>query len=75
MREIPDNWSDRIPRGVSPKRQTDLFRSAFHDGLPKSGFTCMGDPLSPGGSPRPLELAQRCRYARLTEGGVLQTVF
>ena len=74
MREIPENWSERIPKNVSPKRQTALFRGAFHEGLLESGFACMGDPLLLGYAPRPIELAQMCRYARLTVGGVLQTV-
>ena len=75
MREIPDSWSERIPRRVSPKQQATLFRRVFHEGLLKNGFTCMGDPLARTANPSPRELAQMCRYARLTDDGVLQTVF
>lgn len=74
MREVPSDWSERVPKGISPKRQVVFFRKAFHDGLLTNGFTCLGEHDSEEKRPSAMALLDMCRYFRITKEGILQTV-
>ena len=74
MRELPSEWSDRVPKGISPKRQVVLFRKAFHEELIANGFVSMRDLDFEEKNPSAVALLDMCRYFRFTQEGILQTV-
>ena len=74
MVRIPDTWSDRIPKNISPKRQVECFRKAFHQGLTEHGFYCVGSELPEEKKPRAQTLLNLCRYYRPVNRDLLQIV-
>ena len=74
MVKIPDTWSDRVPKNISPKRQVQCFHKAFHQELTEHGFLCVSDKLPEGKRPSAHSLVDLCRYYRLVDRDLLQVV-
>lgn len=74
MVKIPDTWSDRIPKNISPKRQVRYFRQAFHQLLTEHGFFCVSNEMPEEALPRPHALADMCRYYRVVNRDLFQIV-
>ncbi len=74
MRSIPDSWSDRIPKHISPKRQVMCFHRLFHEELLKHGFVCEVDQPFSDKNPDFFRLLRSCRYYRIICHEYLQIV-
>ena len=74
MVKIPDTWSDREPKNISPKRQVVCFRKAFHEELTKRGFFCASSEMPEEKRPSAQSLVDLCRYYRLVHRDLLQVV-
>ena len=74
MRSIPQEWSNRIPQRISPKKQVELFRDTFHFKLLEHGFICDGETTPTEKNPSALSLLHLCRYYRVLNGTMLQMV-
>ena len=74
MVKIPDTWSDRVPKSISPKRQVLCFRKAFHEELTAHGFSCAGAGMPEEKRPSAQSLVDLCRYYRLVDRDLLQVV-
>jgi len=74
MVKIPDTWSDRVPKNISPKRQVQCFHKAFHQELTEHGFFCVGSEMPEEKRPSAQSLMNLCRYYRLVDRDLLQVV-
>ncbi|MBR3107584.1 MAG: hypothetical protein IKH30_10460 [Clostridia bacterium] len=74
MRPIPDSWSDRVPKHISPKRQVMCFHRSFHEELLKQGFVCEVDQPFADKNPDFFRLLQACRYYRIIGHELIQIV-
>ena len=74
MVKIPDSWSDREPKNISPKRQALCFHKAFHQELTERGFFCVSDRLPEEKRPSAQTLVDLCRYYRPVGRDLLQIV-
>lgn len=74
MVKIPDTWSDRVPKNISPKRQVQCFHKAFHQELTEHGFFCVASEMPEEKKPSAQSLMNLCRYYRLVGRELLQVV-
>ena len=74
MVKIPDTWSDRVPKNISPKRQAQCFHKAFHQKLIEHGFFCVSSEVPEEKKPSAQSLMNLCRYYRLVDRDLLQVV-
>ena len=74
MRLIPDSWSDRVPKHISPKRQVLCFHRFFHEELLKHGFISEVDQPFADKNPDFFRLLQACRYYRIIGHELIQIV-
>ena len=74
MVKVPDTWSERVPRNISPKRQVQCFHKAFHQELTERGFFCVGSKVPEEKKPSAQSLMNLCRYYRLVDRDLLQVV-
>lgn len=68
MRQVPDSWSDRVPKNISIQRQARCFHRHFHDGLVQAGFMCASDLDDVEPREEVPALLAFCRYYRIRNG-------
>lgn len=68
MRQVPDSWSDRMPKNISIQRQARCFHRHFHDGLEQAGFMCASDLVDVAPREEVPALLAFCRYYRVRVG-------
>lgn len=73
MRQVPDSWSDLVPKNISIQKQARCFRKHFHDGLIQAGFVCASDLEDVAPKEDVPALLALCRYYRI-RAGFLQMV-